>query len=147
MRPLIGIVAVVLAGGSGASVRPVPDMPRPAFAMQGLDGPASYNATLLSKVMTRPGRVLSLDWTQRIPGVDGVGAGNNVFRVSIIVTPNAGQAVVVCSLDVACDAPQGDVTTTCPDAAYEAGADLDIRVTSQPCLGVPSGFPAFDAEL
>lgn len=142
------ILALVLAGGgSGASIHAVPDMPRPVFAMQGRDGAATANTPLLSKVMTRPGRVLSLDWTQTAPGIDGLGAGNNVFRVALLVTPSGGAPTVACYLDVACDAPAGDSTSACEDATYDAGADLDIRVTSQPCLGTPSGFPAFDAEV
>lgn len=142
------ILGFLLAGGgSGASVHAVPDIPRPVFAMQGRDGAASANTTLLSKVMTRPGRVLSLDWTQTAPGIDGLGDGNDVFRVALVVTPSGGDASVACFIDVACDAPVGDSTSTCDAALYGAGADLDIRIASQPCLGTPSGFPAFDAEV
>lgn len=148
MRALALLAAMALAGGgSGATVRAVSDMPRPMFAMQGRAGAAANGATLLSKVMSRGGRVLSLDWTQTTPGIDGIGAGNNVFRIALVVTPEGGAPITACVLDVACDAPAGDATTTCTDANYSAGSDVDVRITSQPCLGVPSGFPAIDAEM
>lgn len=148
MRALALLAAMALTGGgSGATVRPVSDTPRPMFAMQGRSGVAANGNTLLSKMMSRSGRVLSLDWTQTTPGIDGIGAGNNVFRVALIVTPEGGAPVTACVLDVACDAPEGDATTTCTDATYSAGSDVDVRITSQPCLGVPAGFPAIDAEI
>lgn len=146
MHPVIAFTSVVLAGGSGASVWPVAETPSSYFVVVGKDGTAANGAVLFSKTMGRSGTMLSLDWRQTTPGINGVGAGNNVFRTSLVVTPKGGEPSTACSLDVACDAPPGAYTTTCAGATYNAGDTVLLTITTQPCLGAPSGFPVFDAE-
>lgn len=101
---------------------------------------AVTNRTLSSFVATYDGEVAGLNWTQVVAGVDGIGAGNNVFRVAILV-----DEVDVCHIDVACDAlAPDDYVATCTSTAFVVGQDIDVRITSMPCLGAPSGFHTTD---
>lgn len=132
------ILPIALAFGAGMTVSS--SGPRPAFVVNGVERAVDTASAQASKVMDFDATINSLDWTQTTPGVDGIGAGNDVFRIAVTVN-----GVTVCYLDVACDGPQNDYSTTCASAAFVSGDDVDVRAVTAPCQTPPIGFPAFSA--
>lgn len=131
------IMLLLLSGrGNGASTRGG-TAPPARWMANGVERSVSTTSAQLSKVMRFSGSVTSMDWTQVTPGIDGLGGGT--FTVAVTV---GGE--VVCSLSVACDAPRGDYSKDCESAPFTAGADLDVKATSSPCLTPPVGFPSID---
>lgn len=134
MLPSLILIAV-LAGGSSGTTRP--GVQRQRSVVMGVERTVGTVSAQASFVMTFSGQVVSLNWTQTTPGIDGL--GGNVFRVAVTV-----DGISSCTLDVACDAPRGDYVATCAESVFSVGQDVDVRVTSNPCLTPPAGFPAFD---
>lgn len=135
---MLSVILAVLfgAGGSGGPGTP----PAPRLLLMSSKDTAVDNRTLSSFVSTVAGTTSSINWTQSIAGVDGIGAGNDKFRVAVLV-----DEVDVCHIDVACDAAAAaDYVATCTPADFSVGQDIDIRITSMPCLGAPSGFHTTD---
>lgn len=136
--PLKLLAAALLSAGVSMSSAPL----RPSFAVDGVERTVGTTSAQASVIMTRDGSVTTLNWTQTTPGIDGLGAGNDVFRVAVLV-----DGVTACYLDVACDAVRADYSTTCSSADFVQGNDVDVKVTSNPCLTPAAGFPAFTVDL
>lgn len=102
----------------------------------------AVNTAGASLVATFDGAVNSLDWTQQIAGVNGVGIGNDKFHLAVLV-----DHVEVCGGDVDCDAtaPQ-DISFDCGGAAFEAGQDVDVAITFSGCAVKPVGFATLTLE-
>lgn len=135
----VNLVVLALLG-AGVSVSGSPAQPIPHMLLMSSKDTAVNNRTLSSFVATVPGTTSSINWTQSIAGVDGIGGGNNVFRVAVLVDGSD-----VCHIDVDCDAAApADYVAACTPTDFETGQDIDIRITSMPCLGAPSGFQTTD---
>ena len=141
MHAIALIATLALAGAPGSSVRPGSAMLRPHVLLSSGRDTAAASRNLSSFAASFNGSVESLSWEQTTAGVDGVGGGNNVFRVAILLDEDA-----VCFLDVACDAPAGASTTSCSATRFATGQKLVVRITSMPCLGAPAGFQTTDLE-
>lgn len=127
------ILALILATGGSSAV----GTHRPHHVLLASSHSAAVaNRPLSSFSATFDGMVENLSWTQTIAGTNGVGAGNDVFRVAVLV-----DGVSVCHIDVACEAvADTDHLVTCPGADFTSGQDVDVKTTSMPCSSAPSGF-------
>lgn len=136
------VVALFLAGGSSSSVRP--GVPQGGHVLLASSHAAAAGSRVLSSTnVTFNGAVTQMEWTQSVSGVDGVGDGNDVFEISVLVS-----GAPVCVLSVACDAPApADYVVACDSAEFTIGQDVDVRITSMPCLGAPSGFHTTDLSI
>ena len=132
------LILLILASGrgNGASIGGGAQPPSRWMA-NGVERSVGTTNSQLSKAMRFSGAVTSMDWTQVTPGVDGLGGGT--FTVALLV-----DGVSACTLVVACDAPRGDYSKICDSASFSSGADVDVRVTANPCLAPATGFPAID---
>lgn len=139
MHAIALIVAVVAAGAPGSSVRSGSEGRSSHTLLSSSRDTAANGRTLSSFVATFSGITSAINWTQSVAGIDGVGQGNNVFRIAILV-----DEMDVCHLDVACDGAPGDYVATCTPVEFSVGQDVDVRITSMPCLGAPSGFHTTD---
>lgn len=133
------ILALVVAGAPGSSVRPGSETRHSHTLLSSSRDTAANGRTLSSFVATFPGTTSAINWTQAVAGVDGIGQGNGAFRIAVLV-----DEVEACRLEVACDADAGDYVATCTPVNFTVGQDLDVRVTSMPCLSAPSGFHTTD---
>jgi hypothetical protein len=135
--PVAIFVSIALAAGVGMSGAPAP---RSTALLNSSRDAAAANRTLSSFVATFAGETSTINWTQSVAGTDGIGAGNDKFRVAVLVDD-----VDVCHIDVACDATApADYVATCTPSQFSAGQDIDVRITSMPCSAAPTGFHTTD---
>lgn len=125
------ILALALGTGGTAS----PAGPRPVFVVNGVERLINLTNAQASIVMEVSGEVTSLNWTQVTPGI------GTTFTVAVTV-----DGAPACTLPMACNAAVGDYVAACSGATFQAGDDVDVRVTANGCLPAPIGFPSFAAR-
>lgn len=130
------ILAGLIAAGPGATHRSGPLQPH--FTLPSSGAAAVNGRTLSSFLSTVDGEIASLNVTMVVPGA--VTNPGDVVRVSALVN-----GVEKCFLEVACDAANGDYATSCSDAPFSVGQDLDVAITAMPCSVAPSIFQITDA--
>lgn len=132
------LILLLLAGGRGSGVKSSGgDAITCRWMANGVERAVGTTNSVFSKRMAFNGTVLSMDWTQVTPGIDGL--GGDTFTLSLLV-----DGVSACTRAIACDAARGDYTVDCGGAAFSSGQDVDIRITATSCLTQPTGFPGLD---